>query len=307
MIRIATRRSPLALAQSTMVARRISELSGLETTLVEVVSQGDTDSRPLTEFGGVGVFVSAVREAVLKGDADVAVHSLKDAPTAPGPLELTAIPVREDPRDALCTDGRRLADLPAGATVGTGSPRRTAQLKSLRPDLDIVPIRGNVGTRLAHVADGRLDAVVLAMAGLTRLGLQSAATELFSTTDMAPAPGQGALLIEARTSDLDPSAAEALTQTLRTLDDPATRAATTAERSFLATLEAGCSAPLGAFGLIREDGFWEPEVHLTAALAHPDGSVLRLSTTGSAGDAEALGRNLATDALGRYGYLGGLT
>jgi hydroxymethylbilane synthase len=269
------------------------------------------------------VFVVAVRQALVDGRADVAVHSLKDLPTSPDArLHLAAIPPREDPRDALVArDGATLDTLPVGARVGTGSPRRRAQIAVARPDLEIVDLRGNVDTRLARVSDdpgaGGLDAVVLAAAGLSRLGRQDSATELIDPDRVMPAPGQGALAVEVRagtagaapappssttpsstpssTPSTTPSAAEALTDALARLDDPHTRAAVLAERSLLAALEAGCSAPIGALAEV-EDGP-EPTVHLRAVLARPDGSLVRMSTTGPVDQAELVGRRLAGEML----------
>ena len=241
------------------------------------------------------MFVSAVRDAVLRGDADVAVHSLKDLPTAPAEgLRLAAVPAREDARDVLVArDGGTVATLPAGATVGTGSPRRAAQLRALRPDLVVVPVRGNVDTRVNKVVAGELDAVVLAHAGLARLDRLDAVTEVIETDQMLPAPGQGALAVECR--DVEDDAA--LLDALRDLDDDATRVAVTAERSLLAALEAGCSAPVGAHATVSSDN-GEVVVHLTGTVVSDDGQVqVRKSVTGPAGDAEQVGRSLAADLL----------
>ena len=265
-LRLATRRSALALAQSRTVGEQLAALTGRRLELVEVTTRGDVDQAPLTQIGGTGVFVVAVRQALVDGRADVAVHSLKDLPTTPDErLHLAAIPAREDPRDALVArDGATLATLPLGARVGTGSPRRRAQIAAARPDLDIVDIRGNVDTRIARVTGdldaGGLDAVVLAAAGLSRLDRQASVTELIDPERVMPAPGQGALAVEVRaaavpgsagTDRTDPGAAQALTDALRSLDDPHTRAAVVAERALLAALEAGCSAPVGALAAGR--------------------------------------------------------
>ena len=295
-VRVATRASLLARTQSERVAAALRERLDREVTLVEVSTQGDADQlTPLTDLGGVGVFVTAVREAVLRGDADLAVHSLKDLPTAPAPgLRIAAYPAREDPRDVLVArDGATLATLPDGACVGTGSPRRAAQLLSSRPDLDVVAVRGNVDTRLRKVAEGDLDAVVLAYAGLARLDRLDAVTEVLEPDQMLPAPGQGALAVECR--DVEPDVA--LLAALRDLDDASTRVAVTAERSLLAALEAGCSAPVGALATVSETG-GEVLVHLTGAVVSSDGrSQVRKSVTGSAGDAVDVGRSLADDLL----------
>ncbi len=295
-IRLATRASLLARTQSGHVADALRELSGQDVEIVHVKSHGDADqSTPLASFGGVGVFVAAVREAVLRGEADIAVHSLKDLPTEPAPgLVVAAIPLREDPRDVLVTrDGRTVMTLPAGARVGTGSPRRAAQLLAARPDLEVVPVRGNVDTRLRTVTDGTLDAVVLARAGLARLDRLDAVSEAIEPDLMLPAPGQGALAVECRDVDVD----AALLDALRSLDDAATRAAVTAERSLLATLEAGCSAPVGAYATVSGEGE-ALLVHLTGNVVSLDGTVsVRKSVTGAAGDAVAVGRELALDLL----------
>jgi len=295
-IRLATRASLLARTQSGHVADALRELSGQDVEIVHVKSHGDADqSTPLASFGGVGVFVAAVREAVLRGEADIAVHSLKDLPTEPAPgLVVAAIPLRQDPRDVLVTrDGLTVMTLPPGARVGTGSPRRAAQLLAARPDLEVVPVRGNVDTRLRTVTDGTLDAVVLARAGLARLDRLDAVSEAIEPDLMLPAPGQGALAVECRDVDVD----AALLDALRSLDDAATRAAVTAERSLLATLEAGCSAPVGAYATVSGEGE-ALLVHLTGNVVSLDGTVsVRKSVTGAAGDAVAVGRELALDLL----------
>ncbi|WP_211298530.1 hydroxymethylbilane synthase [Kineococcus rhizosphaerae] len=240
-LRLGTRRSALATTQSTWVADLL-RANGSKVELVEVTTHGDVNRAPLAQIGGTGVFVSALRDALLADAVDLAVHSLKDLPTAAADgLVLGAVPEREDPRDALvASGGRTLADLPAGARVGTGSPRRTALLRALRPDLDVVAIRGNVDTRIGFVTAGELDAVVLAASGLARLGRLGDVTEFFDPTEYVPAPGQGALAVECRSGD-----AEVL-QVLAAIDAPHVRRAVAAERQVLASLEAGCSAPVGA-------------------------------------------------------------
>jgi hydroxymethylbilane synthase len=250
-LRLGTRRSALATTQSRLVAGWIEEatlLAGnpVKVELVEVTTPGDVSKAPLSSFGGVGVFVSALREALLDGRVDLAVHSLKDLPTAPFPgLTLAAVPVREEPYDVLVTaDGRGLADLPEGARIGTGSPRRAAQLRAAVPGVKVVDVRGNVDTRLRLATEGELDAVVLALAGLRRLGWADKVSEVLPPTVMLPAPGQGALGIECRADDATVLAA------LTPLDHPQTRAAVTAERALLARLEAGCAAPLGALAQV---------------------------------------------------------
>jgi hydroxymethylbilane synthase len=296
-IRLGTRRSALALAQSSIVADELSGASGRAVELVHITTEGDVSSAPLASLGGTGVFVSALRDALLSGEVDVAVHSLKDLPTAPAPgLELIAVPCRADARDALVArDGFTLATLPHAALVGTGSPRRAAQLKALRPDLEVVDIRGNIDTRLGLVVDGSVDAVVLAQAGLERLGRQAIVTQTIDPSQMLPAPGQGALAVEVREGALD----ESLQTPLRSLDDGATRAAVTAERAVLSALEAGCSAPVGALAVVDELGFHEPELTLEALVAASDGStVKRLSITAPLADADSAGRQLAARLLG---------
>jgi hydroxymethylbilane synthase len=259
-----------------------------------VSTEGDRSAQPLEQIGGTGVFVSALREALLAGEIDVAVHSYKDLPTAAAPgIALAAVPQREDPRDALCArDGMTLLELPAGARVGTGSPRRTAQLRALDLGLEIVPIRGNVDTRLAKVGPGQLDAVVLAVAGLHRLGRGEAVTELLDPIQVLPAAAQGALAVECRESDED---ARAL---LAPLDDHATRAAVAAERSLLAALEAGCTAPVGALAEITEGDDGVLEVFLRGSVTAIDGSdAVRLSAAGPLNTAEEVGQRLAAELI----------
>jgi len=246
-VRVGTRASALALTQTGMVADALAAAGDLRTELVRITTDGDRLTGSLVALGGTGVFVTALREALLADRCDVAVHSLKDLPSAPAEgLVLGAVPQREDARDALCArDGLTLAALPAGSRVGTGSPRRAAQLRAARPDLAILDIRGNVDTRLRRVAPGDLDAVVLARAGLARLGRLDAVTDLFDPATMAPAPGQGALAVEVRASTLaDPRSP--LARALAAVDHLPSRLAVTAERALLARLEAGCAAPIGA-------------------------------------------------------------
>ena len=294
MIRIGTRASTLARTQSEQVAAALRAALGVEVELVEVTTEGDLSAAPLASFGGAGVFVSALREALLRGDVDVAVHSLKDLPTDPHPgVELAAVPLREDPRDVVVArDGLTLGELPTGARVGTGSPRRAAQLNALGLGFAVVAIRGNVDTRIRKVTEGAYDAVVLARAGLARLGRVDEATEVLDPLQMLPAPGQGALAVECRADDVN------LVADLRVaLDDERTRAAVTAERTVLSTLEAGCSAPVGALAEVAEgdDG---DELWLRAVALSADGGIaVRRSTTGSPADAEKVGRGLAEEML----------
>ena len=306
-LRLGTRRSPLATAQSQLVADAVSVAADRPVELVFVTTAGDTSTDSLRQIGGTGVFVSALRDAVVSGQVDLAVHSLKDLPTAAAAgLVLAALPVRDDPRDALVArDGLTLQTLPAGARVGTGSPRRAAQLAAIRPDLEVVDIRGNVDTRLAFVTDGVLDGVVLAHAGLRRLGRAGSVTEVIDPEVMLPAPGQGALAIE--TADSVESADSALMSALRSIDDPATRAAVTAERAVLSALEAGCSAPVGALAVVDEPGFHTPELTVRAFVGSADGRhAQRLSITAPLADAEAAGRQLAAKLLdaGAAAFLG---
>ncbi|MFJ3934491.1 MULTISPECIES: hydroxymethylbilane synthase [unclassified Streptomyces] len=310
-LRLGTRRSKLAMAQSGQVADAVRRATGREVELVEITTYGDTSREHLAQIGGTGVFVAALREALLRGEVDFAVHSLKDLPTAPHEgLALAAVPRREDPRDALVArDGLTLDRLPDGARVGTGSPRRMAQLNAYARShglrIETVPIRGNVDTRIGYVRSGELDAVVLAAAGLRRIGRSGEATELLPVDSVLPAPGQGALAIECPADDA------ALVAALSVLDDPHTRAAVSAERSLLAALEAGCSAPVGALADLLGDGRELTEMRLRGVVGTTDGSALvQLSITGpvptSHGDAIALGRELASEMLakGAAGLMG---
>lgn len=288
-LRLGTRKSPMALAQSGLVAKLITERTGMTVEMVGLTSFGDVTTAELTQVGGTGVFVSALRESLLAADIDVAVHSLKDLPTTALPgITLAAVPVRDDPRDALAgRDGAKLADLPSGARVGTGSPRRAAQLRLLRADICPVAVRGNAGTRLAKVTSGEVDAVVLAYAGLARIGQLDRVSEVFEANEMVPAPGQGALAVECR--DTEPG----LAALLACVDDPASRAAVTAERTVLADLQAGCSAPVGAYAAGTE------VLHLTAVVMLNDGTALRSSASGPMAEAARLGRAVAADLLRR--------
>ncbi|MFT4010615.1 MAG: hydroxymethylbilane synthase [Nocardioidaceae bacterium] len=292
-VRVGTRASALATTQSRIVADAIREQLGVETELVEITTEGDRNRAPLASIGGVGVFVSALRDALLDGRIDVAVHSLKDLPTyAHEGIALAAIPPREDPRDVLVArDGLSLGELPVGSRVGTGSPRRVAQLRALGLGLEIAEIRGNVDTRLGKVAHAELDAVILARAGLARLGRLDEITEVLDPLQMLPAPGQGALALECRAAD------EALTKALGVLDDPSARAQVTAERAVLATLEAGCSSPVGVLAEIAEgdDG---DEIWVRATALSTDGTLsVRQSITGRPEEAADLGSRLARSML----------
>ncbi|WBB79052.1 hydroxymethylbilane synthase [Micromonospora sp. WMMD882] len=295
-LRLGTRGSALALAQSQQVADALTAATGRAVELVEIVTAGDRSSAPVQRLG-VGVFVSALRDALTAKEIDFAVHSYKDLPTATyGGLHVAAVPPRQDPRDALVArGGRTLAELPPGATVGTGALRRIAQLHALGMQLEVTPIRGNVDTRLRRALgpDADLDAVVLARAGLARLGRADEITETLDPMLMLPAPAQGALAVECRADAPD------LVELLAVLDHAPSRAAVTAERALLATLEAGCSAPVAAHAEIAEgdDG---DEIYLRGAVISPDGSRdIRLSRTGTPADAAEIGKALAAELLAR--------
>jgi hydroxymethylbilane synthase len=291
-LRLGTRRSALATTQSEWVADLIRE-HGHAVELVEIVTEGDTSAASLSSLGGTGVFAAALRRALLSGEVDLAVHSLKDLPTAPEPgLVVAAVPRREDPRDVLVSsDGRTLAELGEGAVIGTGSPRRMAQLAALGMGWSFKDIRGNVDTRIGFVHDGALDAVVLARAGLARLGRLAEVAEVLDPLQVLPAPGQGALAVECRADD------PVTLGVLSVLEDADTRACVTAERAVLAALEAGCSAPIGALSEVveGEDGL---ELSLRAFIGAVDGSFdLRRSAVGPIDDAEGIGRRLAAVLL----------
>ncbi len=311
------------MAQSGQVADTVSQVTGRPVELVEITTYGDVSREALSQIGGTGVFVTALRDALLRGEVDFAVHSLKDLPTAqPEELALAAVPVREDPRDVLVArHDLKLTDLPRGARIGTGSARRAAQLNAYARahglDIETVPIRGNVDTRIRYVHDGELDAVVLAAAGMSRIGRLDEVTDFLSVDTVLPAPGQGALAIECTADNADLIAA------LGELDDPFTRVAVTAERSLLAALEAGCSAPVGALAdlppltapLERGDRQAErqivKEMRLRGVVGTTDGTrMVQLSTTGPVPEthdqALALGRELATEMLaqGAAGLMG---
>ncbi|MDY6051652.1 MAG: hydroxymethylbilane synthase [Rothia sp. (in: high G+C Gram-positive bacteria)] len=314
---VGTRGSALATTQTNWAVQRIREATGIGLEILTVKTEGDVLAGPLSQLGGTGVFAATLRARLLDGGVDVAVHSLKDLPSAPCPgLTVAATPQREDPRDALCArDGLTLDTLPTGARVGTGSPRRAAQLLALRPDLTLVDIRGNVGTRLARVAGnehygvgahglhgekklgaitGDCDAVVLAAAGLHRLGLGETITEYVSVERVVPAPGQGALALEIRSED----AAEdsELGQAVAAINHTETLLAVTAERALLRRLEAGCAAPIGAYAQVQAG-----QLVLTVAVAHPDGTGLLRHTvqteTLSVESAAFLGTQAADDLL----------
>nr|WP_246083053.1 hydroxymethylbilane synthase [Nonomuraea diastatica] len=277
----------MATTQSQMVADAYMQRTGRAIELVGITTFGDVTKAHLAQLGGTGVFVSALRDKLIDDEVDFAVHSLKDLPTTQDPrFTLAAIPARHDHRDAL-VGPRKFADLVPGARVGTGSPRRVAMLSALRPDLEYVPIRGNADTRIGKVTSGELDAVVLASAGLTRIGRDAEVAQIFEVEELLPAPGQGALAVECRADRAD------LVEFLGVLDDPRTRSAVTAERAVLNALEAGCSAPVGAFA--ADDGH---TLNLTAVVVSIDGrEAVRKSAAGSPSEAANLGRLLATEMI----------
>jgi hydroxymethylbilane synthase len=289
-LRVGTRASALARIQTQQVTDQLDA----PVEIVAVSTAGDRSDAALDQIGGTGVFVSALRDALLRGQIDVAVHSYKDLPTAPADsIVIAAVPVREDPRDALvAAGGLTLGELAPGARIGTGSPRRAAQLRALGLGLSIMAIRGNVDTRLAKVTSGELDAVVLALAGLRRLGRTQEISEIIDPIQMLPAPAQGALAIECRADD------DAVLASLAGLDHGDSRAAVAAERALLAALEAGCTAPVGALGVVAEGDDGALELFLRASVTALDGSdAVRDSITGSLADPAALGRQLAADLL----------
>jgi hydroxymethylbilane synthase len=305
-IRIGTRGSRLATTQAGSV-RHALVAKGHPAELVTITTEGDRSSEPIATLG-VGVFTTALREAIEERRVDAAVHSHKDLPTADDPRFLVAaIPPREDPRDAVVArDGLVLAELPTGSVVGTSSPRRAAQLRALGLGLEIRPLRGNLDTRLSRVSSGDLDAVVVARAGLARLGRLDDVTETLEPVQMLPAPAQGALAVECRADDAE------LAALLAELDDADTRAAVTAERALLAELEAGCSAPVGAIAevveSIDEDGRVFEELSLRGCVAALDGSdVIRASGIGSPDRARELGLSVAAElfALGAAELMSG--
>jgi len=281
---IGSRGSALALRQARLVQQRLEAMG--EACRIRIIrTTGDRVlDAPLTQIGGKGLFTKEIEEALLSGEIDLAVHSMKDLPTAmPEGLRIAAVPPREDPRDALA--GRTLRDLRPSARVGTGSLRRAAQLRALRPDLEIEPVRGNLDTRLRKLDEGRCDALVVASAGLLRLGLETRIAEVLDVEVVCPAAGQGALAVETRSHG-------ASAECCRTLDDAAARAAVTAERAALAALGGGCQAPVGVHAWIASG-----MLRITGVVAAEDGSrLVRRSAEGSPADAGSLGRRLG-DAL----------
>ncbi|MGI9210465.1 MAG: hydroxymethylbilane synthase [Rhodococcus sp. (in: high G+C Gram-positive bacteria)] len=295
-LRIGTRGSVLATTQAGTV-RDALVAAGHSAELVIITTKGDVTPGPVQRIG-VGVFTAELREALLNGEVDIAVHSYKDLPTFQDPkLVVAAVPPREDPRDALVArDGLVLGELPSGSKVGTSAPRRRAQLAALGLGLELEPLRGNIDTRIGKVDSGELDAIVIARAGLSRIGRLDRVTEALEPVQMLPAPSQGALAVECRSDDAETIALVA------PLDDTASRAAVVAERSLLAELEAGCTAPVGALAevveSIDEDGRVFEELSVRGCAAALDGSdVLRASAVGAPERAEELGRAVARELL----------
>ncbi len=289
MLTIGSRGSQLALWQAHHIADCLRAM-GVETQIEIIRTTGDhLQTASLAQAGGKGLFTKEIEEALLAGQIDLAVHSLKDLPTdSPEGLDIAAIPVRQDPHDALV--GCMLAQLPTGARVGTSSQRRSAQLLLLRPDLVIEPIRGNVDTRIRKVKEGQYAASLLAVAGLRRLGLEQEIAQIFSTQQMCPAPGQGALAVQTRTQG------EAK-EICRHLDDAATRQAVTCERALLAALGGGCQLPVGALAETQGDA-----LRVSAIIVSPrGGQVVRATAQGAAGKARELGEAVAADLLARGG------
>jgi hydroxymethylbilane synthase len=282
MITIGSRGSQLALWQARFIAGKLAE-SGVESRIEIIKTTGDhLQTASLVQAGGKGLFTKEIEEALLAGQIDLAVHSLKDLPTeSPEGLTIAAIPTRANPFDAIA--GSRLAELAQGALVGTSSPRRAAQLRILRPDLKIEPIRGNVDTRLKKLHAGEFDAILLAAAGLQRLGLESEIAEIFTAEQLCPAPGQGALGLQTRLH----GEAQAI---CGRLNDEPTSQAVRAERAVLAGLGGGCQLPVGAYAIVSGDS-------LTVSAVVVASSSIKSSATGRACDAEELGRNVADDLL----------
>jgi hydroxymethylbilane synthase len=286
-IRLGTRSSPLARWQAEWVAARLAAL-GVIVEMIHITTQGDVKTGPLGQIGGQGLFTKEIQRALLDNEIDLAVHSLKDLPTADVPgLSIAAVPKRESVNDVLVGPFRALDELPEGARIGTGSLRRRAQLLHQRPDLHLLEIRGNVDTRLRKLDAGEYDAIVLAQAGLSRLGLADRITYIIPQQMMLPAVGQGALGLETRADDA------ATKEILQPLNDPSTLAAVTAERTLLQALRAGCLAPVGAWARMEDQ-----QLRLEAVVLHPDGTA-RLAAEGmaAAANATALGQQVADELL----------
>ena len=290
-IRIATRKSELALWQARHVASRLEslpEVSGV--TLLPISTRGDEIlDKSLQKIGGKGLFIKELEIAMHNGSADIAVHSMKDVPTElPEGFCIAAVLERANPHDAfLSADGTRFAELPSGAKIGSSSLRRQAQLKALRPDIEVIPLRGNVNTRLQKLADGQYDAIILACAGLERLGLESQITSEFDVDVMLPASAQGVVGIECLVERID------LRQILSALEDPLSKYTTTAERAVTATLGANCQSPVASYAVIENE-----TLIVDALVASPDGTiVIRQQESGDIDDAEQLGHRLANRLL----------
>ena len=296
-LKVGTRGSRMALTQTlAVIALLVARHPGLEVEVLQVATAGDRDQlTPLSAGSGTGWFTSALQQALQAGEVDIAVHSYKDLPTKrPDGLVIAAVPLRDDPRDVLVSrDRRTLKQLPAGAVIGTGSPRREAQLLAMRADIVVRPIRGNVDTRIRKVREGEYDAIVVALAGLRRLGAEEAASEVFSVYDLLPAPAQGALAVESRAGDAPTR------NLLRAIDDPLARRLVTAERTFLATIDAGCAFPAAAYA--EEFG---STLKLHGLLAH-DGRIVRAKNAGQADAAAGLGRELAQELMALAGMVRG--
>jgi len=291
-IRLGSRGSKLALWQAGFVQFEVERKTGGKVEIVKIKTTGDMIlDVPLARVGGKGLFVKEIEEALLSGRIDLAVHSMKDVPTdLPHALEIVAITLREDPRDAFLSDKvKRFEDLPKGARVGTSSLRRQTQLLGLRPDLEVVDNRGNLDTRIRKMEEGKFDAIILAAAGLRRLGWERRITQVLPEEVSLPAIGQGALGIEIRREDAETREAVSF------LNDRDTSLAVRAERGFLKRLEGGCQVPIAAYG--RTDG---DAIFLQGMVGRPDGSeIVRGSARGTAADPEALGVKLAEQLLAR--------
>jgi hydroxymethylbilane synthase len=291
-LRLGTRASLLALQQAHWVKKRVEELNPeITVTLVHIKTTGDRLDFPLFQVGGKGLFVKEIEEALTRKEIDLAVHSAKDLPAIiPEGLILMAFPEREDPRDALVSQGgKRFEEVPQGGKIGTGSLRRKAQLLNLRPDLEIVPLRGNLDTRLKKLMALNLDAVILAAAGLRRMKWEGQVSEFFDPETMVPAIGQGALAVESREGD------ERVRRAVSPLDHPPTRVSVLAERAFLRRLEGGCQVPIGGLARIRGE-----RLALTGLVAGVDGRrVVKGKVEGPLEKNTELGVQLAEDLLGR--------
>lgn len=294
-LRLGTRKSVLALAQSNWVKEEIeTHWPGSNVNLVKFTTKGDRIlDVPLAKVGGKGLFVKEIEDALLRKDADFAVHSLKDVPAElPEGLEVTIFPDREDPRDALISKaGLRLEELPKGARVGTSSLRRIAQLKNARPDLEVAPLRGNIDTRLRKLDEGQYDAIILAAAGLIRLGLEQRIIQLLEPEVMLPAVGQGALGIEFRSIDTE------VKRILASIHHEKTSICVRAERAFLFRLEGGCQVPIGAFAQLKEE-----TLELEGMVGNETGTdIIRMKRQGTADQPEALGTILGEKVLAAGG------